>query len=35
MDEHEPRLGSRFLMNLSATLAERLYEANKRIAKQV
>ncbi len=32
--EHEPRLGSRFLMNLSATLAERLYEANKRIAKQ-
>ena len=32
--EHEPRLGSRFLMNLSATLAERLYEVNKRIAKQ-
>jgi CRP/FNR family cyclic AMP-dependent transcriptional regulator len=32
--EHEPRLGSRFLMNLSATLAERLYEANKRFAKQ-
>lgn len=32
--EHEPRLGSRFLMNLAATLAERLYEANKRIAKQ-
>jgi CRP/FNR family cyclic AMP-dependent transcriptional regulator len=32
--EHEPRLGSQFLMNLSATLAQRLYEANKLIAKQ-
>ena len=32
--EHEPRLGSLFLMNLSATLAQRLYEANKLIAKQ-
>jgi CRP/FNR family cyclic AMP-dependent transcriptional regulator len=31
--EHEPRLGSLFLMNLSATLAQRLYEANKLIAK--
>ncbi len=26
--EHEPRLGARFLMNLSATLAQRLYHAN-------
>ena len=26
--EHEPRLGAKFLMNLSATLAERLYQAN-------
>ena len=32
--EHEPRLGSLFLMNLSATLAQRLYVANKLIAKQ-
>jgi CRP/FNR family cyclic AMP-dependent transcriptional regulator len=32
--EHEPRLGSRFLMNLSTALAQRLYEANKLIAKQ-
>ena len=31
--EHEPRLGAQFLMNLSATLAQRLYEANKLIAK--
>ena len=33
--EHEPRLGAKFLLNLSATLAQRLYEANKLIAKQV
>lgn len=26
--EHEPRLGARFLMNLSAVLAHRLYEIN-------
>ena len=32
--EHEPRLGGRFLMNLSAALAQRLYEANELIAKQ-
>lgn len=32
--EHEPRLGARFLMNLSATLAQRLYEANQLIARQ-
>ncbi len=32
--EHQPRLGARFLMNLSATLAERLYQANALIAKQ-
>ncbi len=32
--EHQPRLGARFLMNLSATLAERLYQANTLIAKQ-
>ncbi len=32
--EHEPRLGARFLMNLSATLAERLYQANALIADQ-
>ena len=32
--EYEPRLGARFLMNLSAALAERLYEANKLIATQ-
>ena len=30
--EQQPRLGARFLMNLSATLAKRLYEANKLIA---
>jgi CRP/FNR family transcriptional regulator, cyclic AMP receptor protein len=30
--ETEPRLGARFLMNLSAALAERLYEANRLIA---
>jgi len=30
--EYEPRLGARFLMNLSATLADRLYEANRIIA---
>ena len=32
--EYEPRLGARFLMNLSATLAERLYQANALIASQ-
>ena len=32
--EHEPRLGAHFLMNLSATLAQRLYEANILIARQ-
>ena len=32
--EHEPRLGSLFLMNLSTSLAKRLYEANKLIVKQ-
>lgn len=32
--EYEPRLGARFLMNLSAALAERLYEANRLIASQ-
>jgi len=32
--EHEPRLGTQFLMNLSATLAQRLYEANQLIARQ-
>ncbi len=32
--EHEPRLGARFLMNLSAALAQRLYQANELIAKQ-
>ena len=32
--EHEPRLGARFLLNLSATLAQRLFEANKLIARQ-
>jgi CRP-like cAMP-binding protein len=32
--EYEPRLGARFLMNLSATLALRLYKANKLIAEQ-
>jgi CRP/FNR family cyclic AMP-dependent transcriptional regulator len=30
--EYEPRLGARFLMNLSSTLARRLYEANQLIA---
>ena len=30
--EYEPRLGARFLMNLSSTLAKRLFEANKLIA---
>lgn len=28
--EHEPRLGARFLMNLSAVLGHRLYEMNAR-----
>ena len=32
--EYEPRLGARFLMNLSAALAERLYQANVLIADQ-
>jgi CRP-like cAMP-binding protein len=32
--EYEPRLGGRFLMNLSAALAQRLYKANELIAKQ-
>ena len=32
--EYEPRLGGRFLMNLSAILAKRLFEANKVIAAQ-
>ena len=32
--EYEPRLGARFLMNLSAALAQRLFEANRRIAEQ-
>jgi CRP-like cAMP-binding protein len=32
--ENEPRLGARFLMNLSAALAVRLYEANQLIANQ-
>ncbi|MFT5658910.1 MAG: CRP/FNR family cyclic AMP-dependent transcriptional regulator [Gammaproteobacteria bacterium] len=32
--EFEPRLGARFLMNLSATLARRLLQANKLIAAQ-
>jgi len=30
--EYEPRLGAAFLLNLSATLAQRLFEANKLIA---
>ena len=30
--EYEPRLGARFLMNLSASLAQRLFEANRIIA---
>ncbi len=32
--EYEPRLGARFLMNLSSALAQRLYRANELIAKQ-
>jgi CRP/FNR family cyclic AMP-dependent transcriptional regulator len=32
--EYEPRLGARFLMNLSATLAKRLFLMNKHIADQ-
>jgi len=32
--EFEPRLGARFLMNLSSTLAQRLYQANQLIAAQ-
>lgn len=32
--EFEPRLGARFLMNLSSTLAQRLYQANQLIANQ-
>jgi CRP-like cAMP-binding protein len=32
--EYEPRLGARFLTNLSAALAQRLYQANELIAKQ-
>lgn len=32
--EYEPRLGARFLMNLAAALADRLYQANVLIAKQ-
>ncbi len=32
--EYEPRLGARFLMNLSATLAKRLFLVNKQIANQ-
>ena len=32
--EQEPRLGTRFLMNLSATLAQRLFEANRLIGEQ-
>jgi CRP-like cAMP-binding protein len=32
--EYEPRLGARFLMNLSSTLAKRLFLANKQIANQ-
>ena len=32
--EQEPRLGARFLMNLSSALAQRLYRANELIAKQ-
>lgn len=30
--EYEPRLGATFLLNLSATLAQRLFEANRLIA---
>lgn len=32
--EYEPRLGARFLMNLSSVLAKRLYQANTIIASQ-
>ena len=32
--EYEPRLGARFMMNLSATLAKRLFLVNKQIADQ-
>lgn len=32
--EYEPRLGARFLMNLSTILAKRLFEANRLIAAQ-
>ena len=32
--EYEPRLGARFLMNLSATLAQRLHRANEIIGSQ-
>ena len=32
--EYEPRLGARFLMNLSSVLAQRLYQANKIIGSQ-
>ena len=32
--ELEPRLGARFLMNLSSTLAQRLYQVNQLIADQ-
>ncbi|MEM7563022.1 MAG: cyclic nucleotide-binding domain-containing protein, partial [Pseudomonadota bacterium] len=32
--EYEPRLGARFLMNLSSALAHRLYHANELIARQ-
>ena len=32
--EYEPRLGARFLMNLSSTLAQRLLQANALIAEQ-
>jgi CRP/FNR family cyclic AMP-dependent transcriptional regulator len=32
--EYEPRLGARFLMNLSAILAKRLFLANKQISNQ-
>ncbi|MFV2032924.1 MAG: Crp/Fnr family transcriptional regulator [Gammaproteobacteria bacterium] len=32
--EYQPRLGARFLMNLSSTLAQRLLQANELIAEQ-
>jgi CRP-like cAMP-binding protein len=32
--EYQPRLGARFLMNLAATLAQRLYQANLLIGQQ-